>query len=229
MRQGVASHVPLSCFTFTHDRCGPERSKSILADMRSHTAPLEELWLCVFRSTGQHHLAQLLRTATRAINTRRGSYVRLIVKSGAEFIWILISNVDHSARPRGGVARECDVLTRPEALAYLDYVLWHGIVTRTASRQWPLSDGERAYEGTSKSKSIGSLDMKNMEPLQEHARRIYRDDCRAAAGNGEDRLVWSINEDTPLGMDQADAFDLFGRARTAVLAQITALKIGAEV
>jgi hypothetical protein len=196
-RSGGASHVPLPCFTHTCTRCGPERSDIIQHDMCGRLASCGSLWLCSFAAPTLRQLSRLIRTATRAINTRGGNYLRLTMARGSVYVGVLLADVDHSANPRGRPPRKCDPLEPGEAIAYLDYLLWHGIVSRRSSEKWPLTDGERAHAGTSDRTRVGALGMRTMPLLTEHARRIYGRDRRAAARRGEELPDWPDDASAP--------------------------------
>lgn len=211
---GSASHVPLPCFTHSCARCGPERAYVIEEDMFGRFRSCPSVWICSFVGPTADQLSRLLRTATRAVNRLGGNYLRLTMKCGSQWIGILLTDVDHSASPRGRPPRRCDPLDPGEATRYLTYMLWHGIVSRRSSTRWPLSDGERAQAGTSDRTLVGALGMKNMPLLIAHARRIYESDRRTAAGRGEALPGWSEYSPAPQGIDRADAISLWTLAHT---------------
>jgi len=211
-------HCPVPCYSPTCERCGPERCRSIHAQFARHTADIDRVWLYSIHGADEDEIARKRLAVTRIVRKRRGDFLWVTVRCGKSLLCLVFCSVDHSVGPYdGNPARTCEALTRSEASAYLEYLLWHGFEARGASRRWPLCDGERFAKGTGTAANIGRLSIRNYVNMLLAARELYELDREAAALDGIIFDVWGPYDDVPPLPAAAQVKDLFERARDVAM------------
>ena len=213
---GSPGHVPLPCFQFPCDMCGPRRAALIRSDMATHLGPHESVWAYALRAPLGRRAAQVVKKPTEKLRERARylgvecKYLWLSLDVGAEPLYVVLSTVDHSTRRKDG--RTCVALDRYDAKALLDFTLWHGLSQRASSRGWPLSDSERATRGTSERIRVGMLGARKSELVLPTSRELYAADQRAARRRGSLLPDWHGCYGAPPGYTQSEAAQLHSRA-----------------